>query len=63
MTIDVWALYTQIINLNGSCVWEIYENESGWGNSTPEWMVLQNGKTCTNICHYTIYVHVISSLS
>ena len=39
MTTDVWALYTEIIDLNESCVWEKYENKNGCGNSTPEWMV------------------------
>ena len=34
MTTNVWALYKQAINLNESCVWEIYENKSGLGNST-----------------------------
>ena len=34
------ALYTQIINLNGSRVWEIYENKTGWGNSTSNWAIL-----------------------
>ena len=39
---DHWCMgfiYTQFINLNGSCVWKIYENKSGLGIKLNPWLI------------------------